>query len=224
MSEDKCKAQYIRETQIFWEFVHMDGVKAYTWMVSKIKDISLVFVDDQEGACVPAEVRSITKRTGQHFKENVSVQHHVQMRFDPYLNVDKGWDDSTEELVTDIFNLAGDASRMLSEMHFRIAILRSKVRLEIFIKIINAFPLPNTDITVIKRAEPEIGLNGDKERIQYHMPRPDRIDGTDKPTNFLGALVHWVMRNNLLTVLDFYTKVSLAAWRVPLQETGTGEG
>ena len=46
------------------------------------------------------------------------------------------------------------------------AILRSKVRLETFIKIINAFPLPNTDLTVIQRAEPELGLNVDEERFQ----------------------------------------------------------
>ena len=50
----------------------------------------------------------------------------MQTRYDPYLQVDKGWDDSTEELVTEIFMLAGDASRTLSEMHYRIAILWSK--------------------------------------------------------------------------------------------------
>ena len=76
-----------------------------------------------------------------------------------------GGDDSTEELVTDLFKLAGDASKTLSEMHYRIAILQSKVRPETFIKIINAIPLPNTNLTVIQRAEPELGLNVDKERI-----------------------------------------------------------
>ena len=87
------------------------------------------------------------------------------MRFDPYLNLDEGCYDSTEELVTELFMLAGDASRTLAEMHYRIAILRSKVRPETFIKVINAIPLPNTDVTVIQRAEPELGLNVDEERI-----------------------------------------------------------
>ena len=95
----------------------------------------------------------------------------MQTRFDLYLNVDEGWDDSTEELVTELFKLARDASRTLSEMHYRIAILRSKVRPETIIKVINAIPLPNTDLTVIQRAEPELGLNVDEERIQDHMPR-----------------------------------------------------
>ena len=96
MSEDKCTAQYKRETQIFQEFVHVDGEQEYKCMISKIKEISLEFVDDLEGARVPAVLRSIAKKTGQHLKESISVQRHVQMRFDPYLNVDKGWNNSTE--------------------------------------------------------------------------------------------------------------------------------
>ena len=89
----------------------------------------------------------------------------MQTRNDPYLQVDKGWEDSTEQLVNEIFMLAGDASRMLSEMHYRIAILQSKVRPETFLKLVNAIPLPNTDLTVIQRSEPEVGLNVDEERI-----------------------------------------------------------
>ena len=79
--------------------------------------------------------------------------------------MDEGWDESTEELVSEIFMLAGEASRMLSEMHYRIAILRWKVRPETFFKLVNAIPLPNTDLTVIQRSEPEVGLNVDEERI-----------------------------------------------------------
>ena len=121
------------------------------------------------------------------------------------MNMDEGWDDSTEELVTELFKLAGDASRTLVEMHYRIAILRSKVRPETFIKVINAIPLPNTNLTVIQRAEPELGLNVDEERIQDHMPRPAKLQGTDIHTKLLGTLVHWLMRNNLLTKLNTYS-------------------
>ena len=89
----------------------------------------------------------------------------MQTRYDPYLQVDKAWDVPTEELVTEIFMLAGDTSRTLSEMHYRIAILWSKFRPETFCKLVNAIPLPNTDLTVIQRSEPEVGLNVDEERI-----------------------------------------------------------
>ena len=73
MSEDKCTTWYVRETQIFREFLHVDGKEAYRCMITKIKEISLEFVDDLEGAHVPAVLRSITKGTGQHFKESISV-------------------------------------------------------------------------------------------------------------------------------------------------------
>ena len=121
--------------------------------------------------------------------------------------MDEGWDDSSEELVTEIFMLAGDTSIMLSEMHYRIAILQSKVRPETFLKLVNAIPLPNTDLTVIQRSEPEVGLNVDEERIQDHMPRPVKLDGTDEDTKLLGALVHWVMCNNLLTIVNKYPAI-----------------
>ena len=183
----------------------MDVEKEYKRMISKIKEISLEFTDNMGKACVPAVLRSITKKTSQHLKESISVQHHVQTRFDPYLNVDEDWDDSTEELVTELFKLAGDASSTLTEMHYRIAILWSKVRPETFLKLINAIPLPNTDLTVIQRAEPQLGLNVDEERIQDHMPRPTKLDGIDIDTKLLGTLVHWVMCNNLLTRVNTYS-------------------
>ena len=50
MSESKCTAWYERETQIFREFVHVDGEKEYKHMISRMKEISLEFVDDLEGA------------------------------------------------------------------------------------------------------------------------------------------------------------------------------
>ena len=73
MSESECTAWYVRETEIFWEFVHVDGEKEYKCMISKIKQISLEFTDDMEKAQVPAVVSSITKRTSQHLKESISV-------------------------------------------------------------------------------------------------------------------------------------------------------
>ena len=73
MSENKCTAQYVRETQIFWEFVNVDDEKEYKHMISKIKEIALEFTDEVEKAYVPVVLRSISKKTGQHLKENISV-------------------------------------------------------------------------------------------------------------------------------------------------------
>ena len=88
MPQNKCTAQYVRETQIFQEFVHVDGEKEYKRMITMIKEIACEFTDDVEKACVPTVLRSIAKRTGQHLKESISVRHHMQTRYDPYLQVD----------------------------------------------------------------------------------------------------------------------------------------
>ena len=39
------------------------------------------------------------------------------------------------------------------------------------------------------------------------MPRPVKLDGTDEDTKILGALVHWVMHNNLLTIVNKYPAI-----------------
>ena len=146
----------------------MDGENEYKQMITKIKETACEFTDDVEKARVPAVLRSIAKRTSQHLKESILVRHHVQTTYDPYLQMDEGWDDSTEELVTEIFMPAGDVSRTLSKMHYRIAVLQLKVRPETFLKLVNAIPLPNTDLTVIQRSESEVGLNVDEQDPRSH--------------------------------------------------------
>ena len=39
------------------------------------------------------------------------------------------------------------------------------------------------------------------------MPRPVKLNGTDEEAKLLGALVHWVMCNNLLTILNKYPAI-----------------
>ena len=73
MPQNQCTALYIRETQIFWEFVHVDSEKEYKCMISKIKEIACEFSDDVEKAHEPTVLRSITKKNGQHLKESISV-------------------------------------------------------------------------------------------------------------------------------------------------------
>ena len=73
MPQNHCTAWYKRETQIFRDFVHVDGEKEYKQMITKIKEITCEFSDDVEKACVPAVLRSIAKRNGQQLKESISV-------------------------------------------------------------------------------------------------------------------------------------------------------
>ena len=54
MPQNQCTARYKRETQIFQEFVHVDGEKEYKLMITKIKEIACEFTDDVEKARVPS--------------------------------------------------------------------------------------------------------------------------------------------------------------------------
>ena len=72
MPQNKCTGRYVRETQIFQEFVHVDG-QEYKRMITKIKEIACEFSDDVEKARVPTVLRSIAKRNGQHLKESISA-------------------------------------------------------------------------------------------------------------------------------------------------------
>ena len=201
-----CRSLFLREVQMFKEMVHVDGEKAYKNLVKSIKEISLRFVDDLRNATVPAVVRSIRRKDGQHFKKSLSLKYTSQAdRFDPYAVEDEGWDEATQTLVSDIFQLAGSASETMSKVYGKINILRSKVRQETFLRVVNAIPLPMTTLTVLQKDESEQGLDVDKERIRDHMPRPAHFEGMDLPTKLLGALTHYLMRNNLCQVTNTYS-------------------
>ena len=172
MAQGECKAQFVTAVLKFKATVHIEGEKAYKELITELKDISLKFVDDLEGAHVPTVLRSIKRRDGHHFKQSLTL-HHEQERFDPYAVRDDSWDEEVEALVSDIFKFAGQASEALNEVYKRIALLKSKVRQESFLKVINAIPIPNTTITILNRVESEMGLDVDKERIrdQTCLPR-----------------------------------------------------
>ena len=121
-------------------------------MVKSIKEIFLRFVDDLRNATVPAVVRSIRRKDGQHFKKSLSLKYTSQAdRFDPYAMEDEGWDEATQTLVSDIFQLAGSASETMSKVYGKINILRSKVRQETFLRVVNAIPLPMTTFNCITK-------------------------------------------------------------------------
>ena len=204
MAQNDCKKQFIAAALKFKATVHVEGENAYKELITELKEISLKFVDDLEDASVPVVLHSIKRRDGHHFKQSLTV-HHEQQSFDPYAVHDEGWDQETEELVSDIFKYAGYASEALNVVYKKIAILKSKVRQESFLKVINAIPIPNTTMTVLYRAESEMGLDVDKERIRDHMPRPAFLEAYPLATKLLGALTHYVLRNNVLRVKDKYT-------------------
>ena len=204
MTEGDCKSRFNTAVLKFKDTVHIEGENAYKEFITTLKEISLDFVDDLRDANMPTVLDSIKRKDGHHFKQDLTV-HHEQQRFDPYAVQDEGWDEETEELVSDIFKLAGQASEAVNAVYKKIAILKTKIRQESFLKVVNAVPIPNTTITILNRVESEMDLDVDKERICNHMPRPAFLEAYPLATKLLGALAHYIIRNNLLRVKNKYT-------------------
>ena len=57
MTEGNCKARFVTAALKFKATVHIEGEKAYEVLINELKDISLEFVDDLEGANVPTVLR-----------------------------------------------------------------------------------------------------------------------------------------------------------------------
>ena len=89
MAQNNCKAQFVTAVLKFKATLHVEGEKAYKELITDLKEISLQFVDDLEGANIPVVLHSIKRRDGHHFKQSLTV-HHEQQRFDPYAVHDEG--------------------------------------------------------------------------------------------------------------------------------------
>ena len=145
-----CQAEFKRAAQIFREFVHVGKEKTYKVLIKSLKEVSLHFVDNLKDANEPTVLRSIAKRTDQHFCKDITARSCcISTRFHPYTIVDQGWDEETDQWVTELYGLAGKCSKILSEIHYRIALLKRKVRQETFLQVINSISLPITTIDVV---------------------------------------------------------------------------
>ena len=64
--------------------------------------------------------------------------------------------------------------------------------------------LPQVSITVVQDPADE-AFSPDNLKVRSHMPRPACLSQKPVPTVILGALVHWLMRNNLLKKKNGYS-------------------
>ena len=96
---------------------------------------------------------------------------------------------------------AAEVCTRTSDVHSKIAILKTRVSAQNFLKIVSAVGLPLTTISVVDPAVQEV--NVDQLRVHDHMPDPKLLYG-DEATQLLGALVWFHMQNILLTTQNTY--------------------
>ena len=111
------------------------------------------------------------------------------------------FDDSTNKLICELHLEAAEVCMRMLDIHTKIAILKTQVSAQNFLKIVSAVGLPLTTISVVDPAVQEV--NVDKLRVRDHMPDPNLLYA-DEATQLLGALVRFHMQNILLTTQNTY--------------------
>ena len=82
---------------------------------------------------------------------------------------------------------AADVSRKMADIHYNLALVKTKVSPSNFIKISTSIPLPLTTVETVDPAKPS-AVDIDSLKIRDHMPDPSKLSD-HKPTKLLAALV-----------------------------------
>ena len=90
----------------------------------------------------------------------------------------------------------------MADIHYNLALIKTKVSPSDFIKISMSIPLPLTTVEIVDPAKPS-AVDIDSLRICDHMPDPSKLSG-HKPTKLLAALVRFQMQNILCKMQGAY--------------------
>ena len=197
-----CKAKYRNAVHQFIRLVSMDA-KAYMTFIKQVKEISLQYQTDLRDANI-AEVRASVKHLdGRYFDQELAIE------FDkPPQATQSGdaedWDEAARAAADDVWDATAKATSSLEDLYNKIKVLSGKLSTKAFSKFMERAKLPQVSITVVQGPADE-AFSPDDLKVKSHMPRPAHLSQKPKPTVILGALVHWLMRNNLLKKKDGYS-------------------
>ena len=90
----------------------------------------------------------------------------------------------------------------MADIHYNLALIKTKVSPSDFIKISTSIPLPLTTVEIVNPAKPS-AVDINSLRIRDHMPDPSKLSG-HKPTKLLAALVKFQMQNILCKMQGAY--------------------
>ena len=226
--QETFQSHYDHAIDRFRTNVQVNGRQAYRDLVYEIKEIvSSLFPDEVATADLTWIVASIPSPTATNFQSDMSMEE-VTERNDPVgaddepftidLNDLSQFTSSQQEIINRVRTNATTARHYLKEMHHGLAKLRPKVSHIEHLAIIEAVKVPQTNINVVPRLVPaqsvpaqqstsqgtsqassSQGVSSDDLVIAENIPNPARYDRNTNPhTALLAALVHYVMRLNLV--------------------------
>ena len=192
-----------RLTSTFHKEVQVRGVNTYTKLIHDLKITICKYNSDLVEADKQTVLKSIKRHDSQHFKQGFMVkvratssrEHHPDFSAAQY----------NREVHSAICKLhldAADVSHKMADIHYNLALIKTKVSPSDFIKISMSIPLPLTTVEIVDPAKPS-AVDIDSLRIRDHMPDPSKLSG-HKPTKLLAALVRFQMQNILCKMQGAY--------------------
>ena len=148
-------------------------------------------------------LKSIKRHNSQHFKQGFVVkvratasrEHHPDFLAAQY-------DTEVHSAICKLHLDAADISSKIADIHYNLALIKTKVSPSNFIKISMSIPLPLTTVEIVDPAKPS-AVDINSLRIHDHMPDPSKLSG-HKPTKLLAALVRFQMQNILCKMQGAY--------------------
>ena len=197
------RVQMDRLTSAFCEEVQVRGVNAYIKLIHGLKLIVCKYNSDLVEADEEEVLKSIKRHDAHNFKHSftVKVRATSSREYHPDFSAAE-YDAEVHSAICKLHLDAADVSRKMAEIHYNLALIKSKVSPSDFIKISTSIPLPLTTVEIVDPAKPSAD-DIDSLRICDHMPDPSKLSG-HKPTKLLAALVRFQMQNILCKTQGAY--------------------
>ena len=182
-----------RLTSAFHEKVQVRGVNAYTRLIHGLKLTVSKYNSDLVEADEQVVLKSIKRHDGQHFKQGfvVMVRATASREHHPDISAAQ-YDTEIHSAICKLHLDAADMSCKMADIHYNLALIKTKVSPSYFIKISTSIPLPLSTVEIVDPAKPS-AVDIDSLRICDHMQDPSKLSG-HKPTKLLAALVRFQMQ------------------------------
>ena len=192
-----------RLVSAFCEEVQVRGVNAFTKLIHELKITVCKYNSDLVEADEQAVLKSIKRHDSQHFKQGFMVEVRATASREHHQDFSAAqYDTEVHSAICKLHLDAADISRKMADIHYNLALIKTKVSPSYFIKISMSIPLPLTTVEIVDPAKPS-AVDIDSLRIRDHMPDPSNLSG-HKPTKLLAALVRFQMQNILCKMQGAY--------------------
>ena len=212
------RVKMYRLVSAFREEVQVRGVNAYTKLIHELKITVSKFNADLVEADKKAVLKSIKRHDGQHFKQGfvVKVRATASREHHPDFSAAE-YDVEVHSAICKLHLDAADMSQKMADIHYNLALIKTKVSPSDFIKISTSIPLPLTTVEIVDPAKPsavDIGRNQNRwNQATKTNPKHNRNHSqTSCPRQSRRTFALFVAQP--ASILVTYARNHLAHWKI----------